>query len=172
VLDAPAAKTFPLISNLDAAVAAELVSIVDRKVRFHHPLVRSAVHQAAALRNVEQIRPNADTRQREDESGVLKHPASWFRARNRSPSVRKKPDEPEAVDEVTERTRTPIDGESSNCSGGSWVRGGVAQVNQFSHRWCCVLVGDVRGGVPGPLARSAGRRRAVARGCRSARRRS
>jgi hypothetical protein len=77
VLDAPAAKTFPLISNLDASVAAELVSIVDRKVRFRHPLVRSAVHQAAALRNVEQIRPNADTRQREDESGG-ETPGSWF----------------------------------------------------------------------------------------------
>ena len=37
-----------VVSDLDAAVAAELVSIVDGKVRFRHPLVRSAVHQAAA----------------------------------------------------------------------------------------------------------------------------
>ncbi len=37
-----------VVSDLDAAVAAGLVSIVDGKVRFRHPLVRSAVHQAAA----------------------------------------------------------------------------------------------------------------------------
>jgi DNA-binding CsgD family transcriptional regulator len=37
-----------VLSDLDAAVAADLVSIVDRRVRFRHPLVRSAVHQAAA----------------------------------------------------------------------------------------------------------------------------
>jgi DNA-binding CsgD family transcriptional regulator len=35
------------VSDLDAAVAAELVSIVDGHVRFRHPLVRSAVRQAA-----------------------------------------------------------------------------------------------------------------------------
>src|SRR3984957_12831044 len=35
------------VSDLDAAVAAELVSIVDGQVRFRHPLVRSAVRQAA-----------------------------------------------------------------------------------------------------------------------------
>jgi DNA-binding CsgD family transcriptional regulator len=35
------------VSDLDAAVGAELVSIVDRQVRFRHPLVRSAVRQAA-----------------------------------------------------------------------------------------------------------------------------
>ena len=34
------------VSDLDAAVAAELVSIVDGQVRFRHPLVRSAVRQA------------------------------------------------------------------------------------------------------------------------------
>ena len=42
------AGTLLVVSDLDAAVAAELVSIVDGKVRFRHPLVRSAVHQAAA----------------------------------------------------------------------------------------------------------------------------
>ena len=42
------ADTLLVVSDLDAAVAAELVSIVDGKVRFRHPLVRSAVHQAAA----------------------------------------------------------------------------------------------------------------------------
>ncbi|HEY2435947.1 MAG TPA: AAA family ATPase, partial [Solirubrobacteraceae bacterium] len=36
------------VSDLDAAVGAELVSIVDGQVRFRHPLVRSAVRQAAA----------------------------------------------------------------------------------------------------------------------------
>ena len=41
------AGTLLVVSGLDAAVAAELVSIVDREVRFRHPLVRSAVHQAA-----------------------------------------------------------------------------------------------------------------------------
>jgi DNA-binding CsgD family transcriptional regulator len=35
------------VSDLDAAVAAELASIVDRQVRFRHPLVRSAIRQAA-----------------------------------------------------------------------------------------------------------------------------
>jgi DNA-binding CsgD family transcriptional regulator len=35
------------VSDLDAAVAAELVSVVDGQVRFRHPLVRSAVRQAA-----------------------------------------------------------------------------------------------------------------------------
>ena len=35
------------VSDLDAAIAAELVSIVDRQVRFRHPLVRSAIRQAA-----------------------------------------------------------------------------------------------------------------------------
>jgi DNA-binding CsgD family transcriptional regulator len=35
------------VSDLDPAVAAELVSIVDGQVRFRHPLVRSAVRQAA-----------------------------------------------------------------------------------------------------------------------------
>jgi DNA-binding CsgD family transcriptional regulator/tetratricopeptide (TPR) repeat protein len=35
------------VSDLDSAVAAELVSIVDGQVRFRHPLVRSAVRQAA-----------------------------------------------------------------------------------------------------------------------------
>ena len=35
------------VSDLDAAVAADLVSVVDREVRFRHPLVRSAVRQAA-----------------------------------------------------------------------------------------------------------------------------
>jgi DNA-binding CsgD family transcriptional regulator len=35
------------VSDLDAAVAAQLVSIVDGHVRFRHPLVRSAVRQAA-----------------------------------------------------------------------------------------------------------------------------
>ena len=35
------------VSDLDAAVAVELVSVVDGKVRFRHPLLRSAVHQAA-----------------------------------------------------------------------------------------------------------------------------
>jgi DNA-binding CsgD family transcriptional regulator len=35
------------VSHLDPAVAAELVSIVDGQVRFRHPLVRSAVRQAA-----------------------------------------------------------------------------------------------------------------------------
>ena len=33
------------VSELDAAVAAELVSIVDEHVRFRHPLIRSAVRQ-------------------------------------------------------------------------------------------------------------------------------
>ena len=42
------AGTLLAVSHLDAAVAAELVSVVDGKVRFRHPLVRSAVHQAAA----------------------------------------------------------------------------------------------------------------------------
>ena len=42
------AGTLLVVSDLDAAVAAELVSIVDGKMRFRHPLVRSAVHQAAA----------------------------------------------------------------------------------------------------------------------------
>src|SRR5690242_17376834 len=42
------AGTLLVVSDLDAAVAAELVSIVDGKVRFRHPLVRSALHQAAA----------------------------------------------------------------------------------------------------------------------------
>ena len=41
------AGTLLVVSDLDAAVAAELVSIVDGEVRFRHPLVRSAVHQAA-----------------------------------------------------------------------------------------------------------------------------
>ena len=35
------------VSDLDPAVAAELVSVVDGRVRFRHPLVRSAVRQAA-----------------------------------------------------------------------------------------------------------------------------
>ncbi len=35
------------VSDLDPAVAAELVSVVDGQVRFRHPLVRSAVRQAA-----------------------------------------------------------------------------------------------------------------------------
>ena len=35
------------VSDLDAAVAAELVSIVDGQLRFRHPLVRSAVRQTA-----------------------------------------------------------------------------------------------------------------------------
>jgi DNA-binding CsgD family transcriptional regulator len=35
------------IADLDPAVAVELVSVVDRQVRFRHPLVRSAVRQAA-----------------------------------------------------------------------------------------------------------------------------
>jgi hypothetical protein len=35
------------VSDLDAAVAADLVTIVDQWVRFRHPLVRSAVRQAA-----------------------------------------------------------------------------------------------------------------------------
>jgi DNA-binding CsgD family transcriptional regulator len=40
------------VSDLDAAVAAELVSIVDGQVRFRHPLVRSAVRQAAPAAQV------------------------------------------------------------------------------------------------------------------------
>ena len=36
------------ISDLDPAVAVELVSVVDGQVRFRHPLVRSAVRQAAS----------------------------------------------------------------------------------------------------------------------------
>jgi len=35
------------VSDLDPAVAAELISVVDGRVRFRHPLVRSAVRQAA-----------------------------------------------------------------------------------------------------------------------------
>ena len=35
------------VSDLDPAVAAELISVVDGQVRFRHPLVRSAVRQAA-----------------------------------------------------------------------------------------------------------------------------
>jgi DNA-binding CsgD family transcriptional regulator len=35
------------VSDLDAAVAAELVSVGDQHVRFRHPLVRSAVRQAS-----------------------------------------------------------------------------------------------------------------------------
>ena len=35
------------VSDLDPAVATELVSVVDGQVRFRHPLVRSAVRQAA-----------------------------------------------------------------------------------------------------------------------------
>jgi DNA-binding CsgD family transcriptional regulator len=40
------------ISDLGAAVAAQLVSVVDRQVRFRHPLVRSAVRQAAPATQV------------------------------------------------------------------------------------------------------------------------
>jgi DNA-binding CsgD family transcriptional regulator len=48
VLSASMVAGRPLgVSELDPAVAAGLVSIVDRRVRFRHPLVRSAVRQAA-----------------------------------------------------------------------------------------------------------------------------
>jgi DNA-binding CsgD family transcriptional regulator len=48
VLSASMVACRPLgVAQLDPAVAAELVSIVDRQVCFRHPLVRSAVRQAA-----------------------------------------------------------------------------------------------------------------------------
>ncbi len=43
------------VSNLDPAVATELVSVVDGQVRFRHPLVRSAVRQAAPPAQVLQM---------------------------------------------------------------------------------------------------------------------
>src|SRR6202023_215863 len=36
------------LSALDPAVAARLVDVVDTGVRFHHPLIRSAVQQVAS----------------------------------------------------------------------------------------------------------------------------
>jgi DNA-binding CsgD family transcriptional regulator len=48
VLSASMVAGRPLgVSELDPAIAAELVSIVDRQLRFRHPLLRSAVRQAA-----------------------------------------------------------------------------------------------------------------------------